>query len=115
MFTNFLTLQICVGVSKKENDNDEHIVNSKFKKRRTNLRLYFVDFNDTGKLEHFLARLSTSNMFDTDTNTMLRNNPFSWQSKDRLDVVCLKQLDRETLFLAYEDKVNSDFIVLIYF
>lgn len=45
-------------------------------------------------------------MFDTDANTLVKNNPFSWQNKDRLDIVCLKQLDRETLFLAYEDKVK---------
>lgn len=31
---------------------------------------------------------------------------FPWQEKKRLDVVALKQLDRDTLFMAYEDRVG---------
>lgn len=54
-------------------------------------------------MEHFLSR---SIVFDTDANTLVTNNPFLCQNKDYINVVNLKQLDRETLFLAYENKVK---------
>lgn len=57
-------------------------------------------------MEHFLSRTGTNSLAET----LLFESPTekirpSWYNKQRLEVVTMKQLDRDTLFIAFEDQV----------
>lgn len=95
--------KICIGVYRNEVNASEFDIREA-KKQKFNLQ--FVDFNDTGKMEHFLSRTGTNSLaetllFESPTETI---RP-SWYNKQRLEVVAMKQLDRDTLFIAFEDQV----------
>lgn len=72
------------------------------------LDFHVVDFNDTGKIDHFLARSGdTADLFDLTTMQPYKNKVFSWHGKERVEAVTMKQLDRDTLFVAFDNQVRS--------
>lgn len=64
-----------------------------------------IDFNDTGKLEDFLARSQNAELFDG-TLRPLTGRVFNWSNKQKIEVTAFRQIDRDTLFVAYENKVR---------
>ncbi|KAI1720771.1 protein kinase domain-containing protein [Ditylenchus destructor] len=84
---------ICIGVYKN-------------KETMGKLDFHVVDFNDTGKIDHFLARSGdTADLFDLTTMQPYKNKVFSWHGKERVEAVTMKQLDRDTLFVAFDNQI----------
>lgn len=83
--------KVCIGVYKNEESP-------------TKLDLQMIDFNDTGKLEDFLARSQNAELFDG-TLRPLTGRVFNWSNKQKIEVTAFRQIDRDTLFVAYENKV----------
>uniref|UniRef100_A0A915ENN7 Mitogen-activated protein kinase kinase kinase kinase n=1 Tax=Ditylenchus dipsaci TaxID=166011 RepID=A0A915ENN7_9BILA len=68
------------------------------------LDFHLVDFNDTGKIEHFLARSeNAADLFNSSTLRPYKGKLVSGAHK--LEVAAMKQLDRDTLFIAAGNRI----------
>lgn len=70
------------------------------------LDFHTVSFDDVGKLEDFLVQSRNTGFCDVDTLKPYSNKVVSWESKTKLDVMAMKQLDRDTIMLCYDNKVK---------
>lgn len=65
-----------------------------------------VDFNDHGKLEHFVAKSVNSDLYDTLRPLGENGLSQTYTDRNRRNVIALKQLDRDTFFIAFENEVG---------
>lgn len=99
--------QVCIGVYDQQRCGDEETKESEgTSKGRKELHLHYqlVDFNDHGKLEHFVAKSVNSDLYDT--LRPLGENGFTYSDRNRRNVLAFKQLDRDTFFIAFENQVH---------
>lgn len=104
--------QICIGVynSKQLNsDVENEAINIDDQLKHTdevNFHFQFVDFNDHGKLEHFVAKSANYDIYNTLKPLGHSKSSFNYSDRNRYNVVAIKQLDRDTIFIAFENQVN---------
>lgn len=75
-----------------------------------NLNYQLIDFNDHGKLEHFVSKSANSEFRDLFSSTLpLGQNSLNavYSDRNRYNVLAMKQLDRDTIFVAFENQVSS--------
>jgi hypothetical protein len=99
--------QICIGVydrQKSSVDLDSEDERSK-ETEEVNLQYQLVDFNDHGKLEHFVAKSVNFDLYDTLRPLGEDSSSFTYTDRNRRNVIALKQLDRDTFFIAFDNQV----------
>jgi hypothetical protein len=99
---------VCIGVYKNESESSTDGPPST---TREKLDFQLVDFNEVtvGRIEHFLAQgHNAAELFDSAaTLRPLREKllPCRWSQRTKLPVVAMRQLDRDTVFIAYNRRV----------
>lgn len=82
---------MCIGVYKSE--------------EAEKLDFHTVSFDDVGKLEDFMVQSRNTGLCDADTLKPFSRKVVEWEKKTKYDVTAMKQLDRETIMLAFDNKV----------
>lgn len=99
--------QVCIGVYNRQKSDVDLEQSEEMPKEADEVNLHFqlVDFNDHGKLEHFVAKSMNSDLFDTLRPHVENNSNLTYTDRNRRNVIALKQLDRDTFFIAFENQV----------
>ncbi|KAI6213404.1 Non-specific serine/threonine protein kinase [Aphelenchoides besseyi] len=99
--------QVCIGVYDKHTDcsteENDHI-------NETNelcLEYRLVDFNDNGRLTDFVAKSMNADLFDTLKPLGAGSRNFAYNDRYKREIVNFKQLDRDTLFIAFDDRITA--------
>jgi [mitogen-activated protein kinase] kinase 5 len=85
--------QLCYGIYEKQGSKD-------------GFDLQMVNFNDHGKLEDFLANSQNLDFMDTETLKPFTSKRLKFDMLLKLRVVSLQQLERDTLMVAYDNKIE---------
>ena len=85
--------QLCYGVYERQGSKD-------------GFDLQMINFNDHGKLEDFLANSQNFELFDTETLKPYTTKRFKFDLLLKVKAVSLRQLERDTLMLTYDNKIE---------
>ncbi|KAI6186457.1 Non-specific serine/threonine protein kinase [Aphelenchoides besseyi] len=102
--------QVCIGVYDKHTDCSTEYTDHINETKHTNtnelcLEYRLVDFNDNGRLTDFVAKSMNADLFDTLKPLGAGSRNFAYNDRYKREIVNFKQLDRDTLFVAFEDRI----------